>query len=57
MRPAVRDGNRRGAELRLLLKEIDAEIQAWSSIEAGQKLRALRQVAQGELDSITQRSV
>jgi hypothetical protein len=56
-RPPLRDGNRRVAEVQLLMKEIDADIQAWSSIEAVQKVRALRQVAQAELDSITQRSV
>ena len=42
----------RVAELQLFLKQIDGEIQAWSSAEAIKKHRALRLAAQAELDSI-----
>jgi hypothetical protein len=46
--------NRRVAELQFLLKEIDGEIvDAWSSPQAVKALRALRQLAVAELDSIS----
>jgi hypothetical protein len=54
--PLSRDDNRRVAELQLLLKEIDDEIfEARSSPQAVKALRALRQLALAELDSISGR--
>jgi hypothetical protein len=45
--------NKRVVELQLLLKEIDHEIiEAWSVPQVVEALRAMRQLAQVELDSI-----
>jgi hypothetical protein len=52
-RPLSRAENRWVAELQLLLKHLDGEIiKAWSSVQVVKELRARRQVAQAELDSI-----
>jgi hypothetical protein len=53
MRPLSRDENKRVAELQLLLKEIDREIvEAWSVAQMVEALRAMRRLAQAELDSL-----
>jgi hypothetical protein len=52
-RPLSRDESGRVAELQLLVKEIDGEIiEAWSAPQVVEALRAMRRLAQVELDSI-----